>query len=391
MKTVGLFLGVGSGECDPWMRGISRFARTKKDWMPVALGSTKIDPATLPTSAVADGLIVYLPAPSPALVAALTAWQVPIVNLVQNPSPPAFPSICPDNYAAGRAAAEHLLGLGLRRFGYVGYAVAPDNHFRQQGFERTVRSAGGSCAVAEFPDLWDWTRYGRAAAAIGPWIRGIGYPCGVLAFNDSLASPFVRAASAAGFRVPDDVAVVGIDDDEGLCGFCNPPLSSVNLNEEVAGFEAAALLDRLMRSPRGQPAAPTQTLIPPIGVIERGSSQVLAVEEDVASVLRLMRRHVDERLPVRDMAAHINISTRALVTKFQRALGHSPSEEMTRLRIEWAKRLLIDSEKSIVQIGDLAGFANAGHFCRAFKQKTKLTPTQYRRDVRGSADNSTDA
>jgi LacI family transcriptional regulator len=383
-KTIGLFLG--SSAQDQWMRGLSRFARTREDWMPVQMGSPQIDPATFPSTAMADGIIVSLSAPPPGVVAALSAWRVPIVNLIQNSPPLAFAAVCPDNDAAGRMAAEHLLGLGLRRFGYVGTDAAADNAFRRRGFERTVQSAGASCAVAEFPTLWDWTRHDEAAAEIGKWIRSVGYPCGVLAFNDSVASPFVRVVSTAGLRVPDDVAVVGIDDDAGLCEFCNPPLSSVNLNKEVVGYEAAALLDRLMRLDNASPSPPTQTLIMPIGVIEGGSSQMLAVEDDVARVLRLMRSHVGERLSVQKMAAHIRVSERTLVTKFQHCLGRSPSEEMARLRVEWSKQLLVDTEKSIGQIAHQAGYANTAHFCTSFKRRTQTTPGNYRRSMRGSSD-----
>jgi LacI family transcriptional regulator len=136
-----------------------------------------------------------------------------------------------------------------------------------------------------------------------------------------------------------------------------------------------------MRSRRR--SAPVQKLIPPIGMIERGSSQMLAVEDDVARVLKLMVNHLDDRLTVRQMAEQVNVSPRTLELKFQRAIGRSPSQEMARLRVERAKRLLIDTESSIVRIALDAGFANPGHFCHCFKVQTKMTPGEYRRAMCG--------
>jgi LacI family transcriptional regulator len=380
-KIVAVFMNEDAGASAELLRGVARFARSREDWLLISMGTTQADLHAHPDADSADGLLVQTADASE--LKSLVANGIPAVNLLQTPPPLKLPAVCADNESAGRLAAEHLLNLGLRRFGYLDAAAAADNAFRQRGFAETIEASQGRCAVREISSLWEKILSKATVAAVKKWIESIGRPCGILAFNDSLGSPFIRAARAAGFRVPEDVAVVGFDDHDVLCEFCNPPLSSVNCNNQVIGYEAAALLDRLMRGRRK--AAPTQRLIPPIGVIERKSSQMLAVEDDVARVLRLMMRHLDQRLTVREMAEHIQVSERTLETKFQRSLGRSPSEEMARLRVERAKQLLVDTDKSVQAVAFDSGFATSSHFCHAFKQTTSCTPSQYRRGLRGKA------
>jgi LacI family transcriptional regulator len=381
MKTVAVFLDKSAKTAADLHRGIARFARTRDDWTLMHMGTHRVRAPLDPRARQADGVLLSTAFADANAIKALVASGIPAVNMIQTTPPLRLSAVCPDNEAAGQSAAEHLLSLGLHRFGYVQLALAWDDGFRLRGFSRALLAMRAQCAVKEFPALWDPSISAETISAVAQWVRSIGCPCGILVFCDELASQFMQAVRAAGLRVPEDVAVVGIDDNDVLCEYCNPALSSVNLNDQVVAYEAAAMLDQLMRSRRR--SAPAQMLIPPIGVIERGSSQMLAVEDDVARVLNLMVNHFDERLTVRQMAQHVNVSPRTLEMKFQRALGRTPSEEMARLRIERAKRLLIDTETSIVQIAHDAGFANAGHFCHCFKVQTKMTPGQYRRGMRG--------
>jgi LacI family transcriptional regulator len=381
MKTIAVFLEQNEASSADFHRGIARFARTRDDWSLIHMGTRIAKPPLSSVTLAADGLLLSSAFADKGAIKEIAARQIPAVNIIQCAPPLILPAVCADNEAAGRLAAEHLLGLGLRHFGYIEMPRNPDDAFRRDGFRRTIESAGGNCAVTHFGELWRPTISKKLGSTMAQWIQSIGSPCGILAFCDPLGLWFLRALRQIGIRVPDDVALVGIDDNDVLCEYCNPPLSSVNLNNQVIAYEAAAMLDRLMRSRRRSP--PAQTLIPPIGVIERGSSQMLAVEEDVARVLRLMMANLGRRLSVREMAEHVQISDRALEKKFQRCLGRTPSEEMARLRAERGKRLLVNTEKSIVQIAHEAGYANTGHFCNSFKRSTQMTPGQYRRAIRG--------
>jgi LacI family transcriptional regulator len=377
---VGVFIDHDAGVAAHFHRGIARFARGHADWTMVLMRSSRVGPLSEPNMPRFDGLLMNTIRVEDLL--AVRTWGIPVVRLYQSVGPPGVPMVSADNAAGAALAAEHLLSLGLRRFGYAAGPDAPDNIFRQQGFVRAIKAAGASVRVHDFSVMWNREISPQAVSAVGEWIRGIGCPCGVLAFSDTLGSPFIQAVRQVGFRVPDDVAVVGMDDDEVMCEYSNPPLSSVDLNYQVVGYEAAALLDRCMR---GRKSVPPQTLIPPIGVIERGSSQMLAMDDDLAKVLRLMLHNLAKPLTVRQMAAHVQISERALELKFQRALGRSPSAELARLRVERAKRLLVDTDTSVSRIALQAGFASPAHFCRAFKQSTGATPGQHRRARRGGS------
>jgi LacI family transcriptional regulator len=381
MKTIAVFLGQNEASSAELHRGIARFARTRDDWSLIHAETRIAKPPLSSVTLAADGLLLSSAFADKDAIKEIAARNIPAVDIIQCAPPLVLPAVCADNEAVGRVAAEHLLSLGLRRFGYVEMPANPDNAFRREGFRRTIESAGFDCGVTHFGELWRPTLSKKLASAIGQWVQSLGSPRGILTFCDPLGLWFMRALRQIGVRVPDDVALVGIDDNDVLCEYCNPPLSSVNLNNQVIAYEAAAMLDRLMRSRKRPP--PTQTLIPPIGVIERGSSQMLAVEEDVARVLRLMMANLGRRLTVREMAEHVQISDRALEKKFQRCLGRTPSEEMARLRAERGKRLLVNTEKSIVQIAHEAGYANTGHFCNSFKRSTRMTPGQYRRAIRG--------
>jgi LacI family transcriptional regulator len=379
MKTIAVYLDQNDAASGEWHRGIARFSRAHDDWSLMHMGTNRITLEIASAIEGIDGLLLSSAYVEPAAIAAIVKRGISAVNLIQAPPPLLLSAVCADNETAGRLAGEHLVGLGLRRFGYLALEEAVDNAPRRRGFEQAIRSAGCKCVFRAINNLWKPVPAADTLSEVCRWIDHIGRPCGVLAFSDVLASGFLRAIRKNGIRVPDDVALVGIDDNDVLCEYCNPPLSSVNLNNQVIAYEAAALLDRLMRS-RRRPA-PVQKLIPPIGVIERGSSQMLA-----ARVLRLMMRDPSERLSIRQMAEHVQVSERTLESKFKRCLGRTPGQEMSRLRVERAKRLLVDTEKSIVAIADEAGFSNVGHFCWSFKKKTNMTPGQYRRSVRGGGE-----
>lgn len=201
-------------------------------------------------------------------------------------------------------------------------------------------------------------------------------PLGVLALNDVVAAEVIDAAELAGLSVPTDIAVLGIDNDPVLTELGTVPLSSIDIARERVGYEAAALLDRLMR---GEPAPQSPILVQPLGVVTRRSTETIAVHDaDIARAARYIRDHFREPICVADVAAHTFLSRRRLQDRFQAAIGHGMNEEITRQRLEFAKHLLTQTNHKIAMIASLSGFSSAHRMSKVFQRVLSTTPQTYR-------------
>ena len=328
-----------------------------------------------------DGIIARVD--SPRIAAALRRTGLPVVDVSAERYASEFPRVSVDNAAVARLAAEHLLGKGFRHLAYVG-----DPAFlwaRQRGveFRRLVAAAGRTCAV--FGGGGARLRAGSDAElrALADWLAGLPRPLGIFACYDGRAQRVVEACQMRGWSVPDEIAVLGVDNDEVLCELCAPPLSSVQPNARRTGYEAAAMLARMMRGER--PGSQTR-YVEPVRVVERQSTEVVAVaDERVGRALRHIREHVGDGIDVSDVLRAVPMSRTLLERKFQAALGHSPHREIVRQRIGRAKHLLAESEVSIAVVAQLAGFDSASYLSVAFRRETGESPYAYRRRLRTAA------
>jgi LacI family transcriptional regulator len=186
--------------------------------------------------------------------------------------------------------------------------------------------------------------------------------------------------------VPDEVAVIGVDNDEILCNLSSPPLSSVDINTQQVGYEAAALLERMMA---GRSAPKQPLLLAPHGVVSRESTDVLATEDrELAAAIRHIREHACEGLRVKDFAKWTNLSRREMERRMRKLIGRSPKEEITRIQLERAKRLLTETDLAAGVIGEKCGFVEPKYFSQVFHTKIGLPPGAYRRKVKVSASGS---
>jgi LacI family transcriptional regulator len=241
---------------------------------------------------------------------------------------------------------------------------------------------GFRCDSLELFWGWDPARRIERDEALGDWLEALGPPVGVLAFTDALGTWVVEAAGMRGLHVPDDVAVLGIDDADLTCHLCSPPLSSVSTNCETIGFEAAALLDRWLG---GQARPQSPVLIEPQGVIHRGSTDVLALEDPVVvRAVRFLREHCHEAIDVADAVEEVKISRRSLELRFKEALGHLPAEELRRARIRRAQQLLVSTDWQVASVAFESGFATVAHLSRTFKKYVGVPPSAFRRQRRAS-------
>ncbi len=214
------------------------------------------------------------------------------------------------------------------------------------------------------------------------WAQSLSTPVAVLCCNDRLAYDFLRECQRAGVAVPDDLAVLGVDDDELVNTLVSPSLSSITLPTNRIGFEAAKLLQHLMD---GGEAPPEPTLFPPVGVVTRQSTGITAVDDrDVAAAIMFIRDHVADALGVEDIAAAVGTSRRSLERRFRVALGRTVLGQMRQRRVERAKELLATTELAMPAIARASGFGDATRLGIVFRQLTGIPPTDFRRRVRPS-------
>jgi len=215
--------------------------------------------------------------------------------------------------------------------------------------------------------------------ALAAWLLDLPKPAGVMVASDQLGPQLLEACRRAGIEVPYELAVVGVDNDETLCEVCNPPLSSVNAGHQVLGYQAAALLDRLMKGGR----APSEPLyVQPQGVVTRKSTDVLATaDRQVAAALRFIREYACQGLTAVDVVAHVPVSRSVLQRRFRKELGRSIQEEIVHTRLKRARQLLAETDLPLIEVAERTGFKHQEYLGAIFKAKTGTTPAQYRREA----------
>lgn len=307
---------------------------------------------------------------------------IPVVNLAGHLESVGVPSVTVDHRATGVQAAEHLLAQRFRRFGYYGIHGKWYSYQRRLGFTETVQRAGGVCEVLEVMDLerkpGEWV---DQQDELVRWLKRLVPPVGVMASTDLRAGMVLDACERLGLRVPDDVAVIGVDNDPVACEFSVPPLSSVSRNDREVGYQAAQLLDGLIRGGR----APSGALrIAPNGVVARRSTEVLAIDDpEVAGVVERMLSMLHENFGIEAVLGHTSLSRRRLEQRFRQCLGRSPACFLNEQRVEKAKKLLEGDERiSLTDIAASCGFAEPRRFRMVFQRVTGQSPVCYRADAR---------
>jgi LacI family transcriptional regulator len=296
------------------------------------------------------------------------------------------PAICPvvslEDHAAGELAAEHLIDCRLEHFAYYGLTdAALVARKRFEGFQRALEQRGYTAELSPVPLPWEMDRLTHDHwPKLIEWLRGLPKPVGIMAFDDAVAHDLCYACRAANIGVPDHVAIIGVNNDDLLCEGAWPPLSSIEPDYSRIGYQAAALLDRLLRG-EDVPRADKVVRLPPIGVVKRVSTNVLAVQDPaLADAVRYIREHACDPCSVDDVLREVAVGRRWLERQFAAHLGRTPHEEMTRVRIETAKRLLLRPELGVVGVAERCGFSKV-QFNRTFRQVTGTTPAAYRRSV----------
>lgn len=365
------------------LRGINRYVMQHEPW------SLYLDQRELMSKPPAwldkwdgDGIITRWTTPE--LAQRFRAMRVPVVDLTDVYGNLGLPHIWTDNVAIGVMGAKHLLERGFRHFAFCGFSNHDWSKRRLQGFEREVTNAGRKCHVLESEwDTFHTESWDDQQEAVGRWLDQLPKPVGVMACNDMRGQHVLDACRRHEMAVPEEVAVIGVDNDELLCSLCDPPLTSVIPNPERIGYEAAALVDRLMQ---GKKAEVDERLVEPIGIATRQSTDVLAIDQpSVANALRYIRQHACDGIAVSDVLKHVPLTRSVLERQFRRYVGRSPQEEIRQVQLKRARQLLAESDLSLAQIAPLAGYRHPEYMSVVFKRLTGETPGQYRKRTNPSA------
>jgi LacI family transcriptional regulator len=293
----------------------------------------------------------------------------------------AFASVCLDEEAIGKLAAEHLLAKGLTqlttfRFNDGRFAAA-----RERAFEQTVKARGARYVPGWWVDGADPPRSHEDPAALASWVAGLPRPVGVFACADSWARIVAQYAEVSGVRIPEDMALVGVDNDRMVCEIASPTLSSVAIPWRTVGEQAAAFVQRALS---GTNVVGERVIVPPVDVIARRSTDVSAIDDPiVARAVAWVTSNSSRRLTL-DAVAHASACSRQrLERRFRRAIGRSVMQEVQRARAEAAKRLLSTTNSALLLVAKQCGFADAASFSVAFRRETGMAPGAYRRQFQG--------
>jgi LacI family transcriptional regulator len=333
-----------------------------------------------------DGVIARVDSSS--LARQLRGLSVPVVDLYCEDQRYRLPGVLPDQCAVVRLAAEHFLDRGFGHFAYCGLPRVLFSSLRQKFLAEYLALLGHKLHAYVAPAaVRSRSLSGIEANALGQagdlarWLSELPKPVGLLACSDVRARQVLGICVDAQIAVPDEIAVLGVDNDDMLCELCSPPLSSIDLNAERIGHEAAGLLHGMIQ---GQPAPRAKVLIQPAGVVTRKSTDQLAIaDREIAAAVRYLREHACEEIDIDDLARQLKVSRSTLGRWCSKSLGRSPSEEITRVRLNRVRELLVSTALPMERIARLTGFPHVESLFRLFKQVTGQTPSQYRGEFRG--------
>lgn len=325
----------------------------------------------------AAGIICHLA--ERAQLTALRCLDLPLVN-VSSLIATEVPSVLCDNHAVGCLVAEHLLGLGLRRFAFVGHPRHPAALHREAGWRATLAAHGCTSRLYLTPDAGFQTPV--LGPRIGAWLAGLPRPVGILAWNDMVGRQVVEACRQAGLAVPEEVAVVGVDDDEVMCSLARPMLSSVALPAEAIGAQAVDLLASLLAGH----APPTAALrLPPLQVVTRHSSDLLHVDDPlIRDALRLIGERLSLTVPglLRALLPlHGVVPRRTLERRMRMDLHRGVAEEIRRQRVASARRALADRTVPLAEVARRAGLPHAKALSLLMQRELSTTPSAIRQLV----------
>ncbi len=376
-KRVALIIETSSSYGRGLLQGIVQFMRLHDQW------SVFLEQRDLETKLPAwlsgwngDGIISR--ATTPELADRVAETGIPFVELTDRNIDHGFAHVWSNDTKIGQLAAEHLLERGYTRFGFCGFAEEAWSERRQAAFCDAIQQAGFKTSIYNSP----W--HGEAALSwedehiqLSNWLNSIPKPFAVLTCNDLRGQHVLDACSRNKIAVPEEVAVIGVDNDEILCHLCTPPLTSVIPNAEGIGYLGAELLSKMIHGIENEQK---EFLLDPIGIAMRQSTDVVAVDDpSIAAALLYIRENACQGITVDEVTEHVKVSRSKLERQIRKYLGRTPQQEIRSVQIKRARDLLINTDLSAERIAKMCGFDHPEYMHVVFKRELGITPGQFRK------------
>ena len=380
MPVVGIRVPSWASFTRPIFRGIVDFIRNNEQWQIQTLvdSTNEMAPVLIDENWRGDGLILFRFSEEEAKI--FKQCKIPVVNLSAECLGKGFPTVIPNNFEIGKQAAQHMLTLGLKNFSYWGDPSRNYSIERGSAFEKQINSAGFDCIKVQIePDHLPWDgRWVKMHERIVKELDRLPKPVGIFAKDDMLGSNIIRICNEVGILVPEEVAVMGTNADEVFCQISTPPLSSVAYPGESVGYEAARLLSKMMN---GQYIKNDHLVTMPIrDIVARESTNTFAIDDLVVTQAVQYIRAVAPVYPIHvsEVAARSSLSLSGFNKHFVQLMGHTPKEEIKRVRLAKLQTLLKNSNEKISHIAMDMKFGSPEELSRFFKRETGMVPKEYR-------------
>jgi LacI family transcriptional regulator len=365
------------------VRGISAYAQEHGNWSLHVEDSSR-NPTSFVRSWQGDGIIAFVH--SRPVAEALEELSIPAVGIQDgyawSERKVALPYVAIDNEAIARLALEHLLQQGLKRVAYCGIPGKRGtlrSLERSRAFKRLAAAKGVPCSIYSGPSKAR-AAWAESQAELGAWLTGLKKPVGIMAYNDTRGRQVLEACGRVGLRIPEQVAVVGVDNDEVICELATPHLSSVEHGGRELGYRAAMMLGNLIQGETGQPEQ--EVRIPPREVVARHSTSTVPIADDeVQAAMQFIRERACGPIQISDIVTATKSSRSTLKRRFKAVTGRTLLAEIQRVRLERAKQFLAAGHLSLRLVAKKSGFCSVQYLSTVFRQHFGQTPREYRQSL----------
>lgn len=362
-----------------FLRGIRRYMDVCGNWELVASGGGVIHHWEHLDQIKADGIIAL----SRRVQTHLHALKQTGLPAVIPGAASDLPHVISDGLTVGWMMADYFIDLGFTNFGHM-IVPSDENLMLEKGFCDRLHESGFNSFPVKITGLSIFQQWNEYRERIATWLANLPKPAAILCYSDFRAIGVMKICTEQDIHIPEQIAIAGLGNNKHDIDLLPIPLTSVDINNELRGYECARLLDLQMRKGR-QGGKDLRAIVPPLGIEKRMSTNVLHVPDQVvADCLRFIREHATENIHVGDLLRQCRISQKMLELRFHKAIGRTPHREIMRAKLEAATRLITNTSLTVSQIADRTGYGDVRALCVAFKKATGKTPTQFRQKLSAS-------
>ena len=378
-RSVALVIETSNEYARGLLRGILRYQQEHEKWtIDLPEQHRRADPPRWLRTYSGHGIIARIETKS--IARAVQATQLPAIDVSSARELSNIPWVETDDRKIAQLAIQHFFEKGFRHLAFCGEGSFNWSRWRRDAFVAEAKKAGINALVFHVDDDSSGMTWPHARRRLMRWLAELPEPCGLMAAYDSLARRLIDLCIQASRRVPESIAILGVDDDPLLCQLATPPLSSIVPDSEGAGYAAAEQLDSIMS---GKKMKRLDTLLPPLGIATRQSTDTFAVEDkDVSVSAHYILAHACDGIQVDDVVKQTQLTRRALETRFKKALGKTPHALIIETRLSKAERCLRETALTLEQIADRCGFEYPEYLSVLFKKHRNMTPGEYRQQHR---------